>query len=198
MVIVLDPNFQPVWVWNSFHWLSTNRLGTDHPIPSDWLHGNSVSWSPEDGDLVVSLRTQDWAIKIDYANGTGNGRVSMEVGGRAETSRRSPTPPNRGSLTSTTCAMSTTRHSWSSMTETPAKRRSGARTAAGRNGPQRAEHDGDAAGECRHGQLLVLPRQRQMLPTATSPSRPGALKGRSGPASQSRCSQMAPGSMCSK
>jgi hypothetical protein len=80
MVIVLDQNFQPVWVWNSFRWLNTNRLGTDHPIPTDWLHANSVSWSPADADLVVSLRTQDWAIKIDYANGTGNGHVVWKLG----------------------------------------------------------------------------------------------------------------------
>ena len=75
-----------MWVWNAFNRLSTSRLGTDHPIPSDWLHGNSVSWSPEDGDLVVSLRTQDWAIKINYANGTGNGRSSGSWG-PAEASR---------------------------------------------------------------------------------------------------------------
>jgi hypothetical protein len=80
MVIVLDQNFQPVWVWNSFRWLNTNRLGADHPVPTDWLHANSVSWSPEDADLVVSLRTQDWAIKINYANGKGNGRVVWKLG----------------------------------------------------------------------------------------------------------------------
>ena len=80
MVIVLDQNFHPTWVWNSFRWLNTNRLGTDHPIPTDWLHANAVSWSPEDADLVVSLRTQDWAIKIDYANGTGNGHVVWKLG----------------------------------------------------------------------------------------------------------------------
>ncbi len=80
LVIVLDQNFHPVWVWNSFRWLSTNRLGTDHPVPTDWLHANSVSWSPEDDDLVVSLRTQDWAIKIDYADGTGNGHVIWKLG----------------------------------------------------------------------------------------------------------------------
>jgi hypothetical protein len=80
MVIVLDQNFQVVWVWNAFRWLSTNRLGTDNPVPTDWLHANSVSWSPEDGDLVVSLRTQDWAIKINYANGKGNGRVLWKLG----------------------------------------------------------------------------------------------------------------------
>jgi arylsulfate sulfotransferase len=80
LVIVLDQNFQPVWVWNAFRWLNTNRLGTDDPVPSDWLHGNSVSWSPEDGDLVVSLRTQDWSLKINYANGKGNGRVVWKLG----------------------------------------------------------------------------------------------------------------------
>ncbi len=80
MVIVLDQNFQPVWVWNSFNWLSTNRLGFDHPVPTDWLHGNSVSYSPEDGDLLVSLRTQDWAVKINYANGAGNGRIVWKLG----------------------------------------------------------------------------------------------------------------------
>jgi arylsulfate sulfotransferase len=80
MVIVLDQNFQPVWVWNSFRWLNTNRLGFDHPVPTDWLHGNSVTWSPSDADLVVSLRTQDWAIKINYANGKGNGHVVWKLG----------------------------------------------------------------------------------------------------------------------
>ena len=80
MVIVLDQNFQPVWVWNAFRWLNTNRLGFDHPVPTDWLHGNSVTWSPSDDDLVVSLRTQDWAIKINYANGKGNGHIIWKLG----------------------------------------------------------------------------------------------------------------------
>ncbi len=80
LVIVLDQNFQPVWVWNSFRWLNTNRLGTDHPVPTDWLHANSVSWSPEDDDLIVSLRAQDWVIKIDYADGKGNGHIVWKLG----------------------------------------------------------------------------------------------------------------------
>ena len=122
MVIVLDQNFQPVWVWNSFRWLNTNRLGTDHPVPTDWLHANSVSWSPEDDDLVVSLRAQDWAIKINYANGKGNGRVVWKLGAGGSFKAIANTP-NRGSPTSTTCATSTTRPSWSSMTATPARRR---------------------------------------------------------------------------
>jgi hypothetical protein len=80
MVVVLNQNLHPVWVWNSFRWLSTNRLGFDHPVATDWLHANSVSWSPEDDDLLVSLRTQDWIIKIDYADGTGNGHIVWKLG----------------------------------------------------------------------------------------------------------------------
>ena len=80
MVLVLDQNFHVAWAWDAFKWLNTNRLGKDHPIPSDWLHANAVSWSPEDQDLVVSMRTQDWAIKIDYAGGTGDGHVVWKLG----------------------------------------------------------------------------------------------------------------------
>ena len=80
MVIVLNPDLQVTWVWNSFRWLNTNRLGTDHPITSDWIHANAVSWSPEDDNLIVSSRTQDWIIKIDYADGTGNGHVIWKLG----------------------------------------------------------------------------------------------------------------------
>ena len=53
------------------------RLGEG---PSDWLHANSIAWSPEDGDLIVSLRSQDWVIKIDYGNGTGDGHVVWRLG----------------------------------------------------------------------------------------------------------------------
>ena len=110
MVIVLDQNFQVSWVWNAFDWLDTNRLPTDGEGPGDWLHANSISWSPEDGDLIVSLRAQDWVIKIDYANGTGDGHVVWTSGaGRQFHHHSSPRTHPRGSPTSTTCAISTTR-----------------------------------------------------------------------------------------
>ena len=134
MVIVLDQNFQVSWVWNSFSWLNTNRLGTDYPTPSDWLHANAVSWSPEDDDLIVSLRTQDWVIKIDYADGTGNGHVIWKLGpgGNFKAIANTPQPvvhpPARRAATSTTTPC------WSSMTGTPASKTTKRRTAAGRNG----------------------------------------------------------------
>jgi Arylsulfotransferase (ASST)/Carbohydrate binding module (family 35)/Protein of unknown function (DUF642) len=88
MVIVLNQNFQVSWVWNAFDWLPTSRLPT---LPSDtvtangityidWTHCNSISWSPEDGNLIVSVRDQDWVVKIDYANGTGDGHVIWTLG----------------------------------------------------------------------------------------------------------------------
>jgi hypothetical protein len=80
MVIVLDQNFQVAWVWDSFQWLDTSRLPPLGEGPLDWLHANSVDFSPEDGDLIVSLRAQDWVIKIDYANGTGDGHVVWTLG----------------------------------------------------------------------------------------------------------------------
>jgi hypothetical protein len=80
MVIVLDQNFQVAWVWDPFKWLNVRRLPTLREGPSDWLHANSVAWSPADGNLIVSLRSQDWVIKLNYANGTGNGHVIWRLG----------------------------------------------------------------------------------------------------------------------
>ena len=80
MVIVLDQNFQVAWVWDPFQWLNTNRLPTLGEGASDWMHANSVAWSPADGDLLVSMRSQDWVVKINYANGTGDGHVVWRLG----------------------------------------------------------------------------------------------------------------------
>ena len=80
MVIVLDQNFQVAWVWDPFAWLDTNRLPTLGEGPGDWLHANSIAWSPADGNLMVSMRSQDWVIKIDYANGAGDGHVVWRLG----------------------------------------------------------------------------------------------------------------------
>ena len=80
MVLVLDKNLQIVWDWDPFLWLDTNRLPTLGEGPTDWLHANAISWSPEDGDLLVSLRSQDWVIKIDYDNGNGDGHVVWTLG----------------------------------------------------------------------------------------------------------------------
>jgi hypothetical protein len=83
MVIVLDENFQVAWTWNAFDFLDVHRAPVGEPTatdPVDWLHSNAVAWSPTDGNLVVSIRNQDWVIKIAYENGTGDGHVIWRLG----------------------------------------------------------------------------------------------------------------------
>ena len=96
MVVVLDQNFQVTWAWDAFDYLDVKRgptlgeivlpgvVGPASAVPRlpavDWLHLNAVSLSPTDGDLVLSLRHQDWVIKIDYRNGAGDGHVIWRLG----------------------------------------------------------------------------------------------------------------------
>ena len=92
MIIVLDPNLQVVWAWDTFDHLDLSRaavLGEVCPggctplylAPSanDWTHGNSVQLTP-DGNLVYSARHQEWVVKIDYQNGAGTGDILWKLG----------------------------------------------------------------------------------------------------------------------
>jgi hypothetical protein len=104
MLMVLDQDLQVVWTWDAFDHLDAHRapilgeLCGPGPCPLigavDWLHENAVSWSPADGNLLVSVRHQDWVIKIDYANGTGDGHVIWRLGkdGDFAVSSNDPSP----------------------------------------------------------------------------------------------------------
>jgi hypothetical protein len=96
-IIVLDQNFLVSWVWDAFDHLDVTRkavLGEDcdnpaggggcppyhlAPTANDWLHSNAIDYTP-DGHFLVSMRHQDWVIKVNYANGTGNGNVIWRLG----------------------------------------------------------------------------------------------------------------------
>lgn len=96
MIIVLDADFQVSWAWDAFDHLDVNRgpvlgeivqPGSAQPTASvptlpavDWLHLNAVSWSPADQNLVLSIRHQDWVVKIDYRNGEGDGHILWRLG----------------------------------------------------------------------------------------------------------------------
>jgi len=90
MLMVLDQDLQVVWTWDAFDHLDVNRApilgeicaGAPCPLTGavDWLHENAVGWSAADGNLVISVRTQDWVIKIAYAHGTGDGHVIWRLG----------------------------------------------------------------------------------------------------------------------
>jgi len=107
VIILLDQNFQVLWYWNAFDHacsgggcLDINRPGnntcTSNPETgktqggcppvllsspaNDWLHINSLQYFPSDGDLLASVRNQDWIAKIDYQNGGGTGDVLWRLG----------------------------------------------------------------------------------------------------------------------
>jgi len=78
VIIDLDQNHKPVWVWDAFDHLDVNR----HPYFAmpDWIHPNAITYSPDDGNLLFSTRSQSWIVKIDYRNGAGSGAVLWKLG----------------------------------------------------------------------------------------------------------------------
>jgi arylsulfate sulfotransferase len=77
VIIDLDTKLNPVWVWNEFDHLDVNR----HPYMfPDWTHTNAVVYSPDDGNLIVSMRHQNWVVKVDYNNGAGQGDILWRLG----------------------------------------------------------------------------------------------------------------------
>jgi len=77
VIIDLDQNHNPVWAWNEFNHLDINRRPYSYP---DWTHTNAILYSPSDGDLIISIRHQNWLIKIDYNNGVGSGDIVWHLG----------------------------------------------------------------------------------------------------------------------
>ena len=77
VLIDLDENRKPVWVWNAFDHLDT----THHPLGvPDWTHANAIIDSPEDGNLILSMRNQNWVVKINYRDGAGDGSILWRLG----------------------------------------------------------------------------------------------------------------------
>lgn len=77
VVVDLDQNWNPVWLWNEFDHLDVNR----HPMQfPDWTHTNSVAYSTDDGNFIVSIRHQNWIVKVDYRNGAGTGDILWKLG----------------------------------------------------------------------------------------------------------------------
>jgi protein-S-isoprenylcysteine O-methyltransferase Ste14 len=89
-VVDLDQNYKPAWSWSSFDHLDVNR----HPMLfPDWTHANTIAYSADDGNIVLSLRNQSWVIKVDYSNGHGNGDVLWRLGYQGDFTLLSPNSP---------------------------------------------------------------------------------------------------------
>jgi hypothetical protein len=94
MIVVLDPDLQVVWSWDAFDHLDPTRVALlDEQCPrdpgcapyyllpeaNDWTHSNSVGETP-DGALLLSVRHQEWVLKIDYRGGEGDGAILWRLG----------------------------------------------------------------------------------------------------------------------
>lgn len=96
MILVLDRSWQVVWVWNAFDHLDVRRRATLNEtcaqgepgcqpffladVVNDWTHTNAITYSPIDGNLLFSVRNQDWIVKVDYREGLGGGDVLWRLG----------------------------------------------------------------------------------------------------------------------
>ncbi len=96
LIVSLDEDWQVVWYWDAFVELDLDRRAIldEHCIDQtpgcppltlavvarDWTHGNCIVPAWDTGDLLYSLRHQDWIVTIDYDNGAGNGSVREILG----------------------------------------------------------------------------------------------------------------------
>lgn len=77
-----DPQRQlPVWTWSTFDHLNPSRIlyGISNGF-ADWTHSNALVYSPDDGNILLSMRNQNWFIKINYENGEGDGSILWKFG----------------------------------------------------------------------------------------------------------------------
>lgn len=66
-----------VWAWTAFDHVPLTHAPYGYP---DWTHANAIIYSPDDGNLILSMRDQNWIIKIDYSDGAGDGNILWHLG----------------------------------------------------------------------------------------------------------------------
>lgn len=90
VLVDLDTNLNPVWVWSEFDNLSPSRAPAGYP---DWTHTNAVIYDPSDGNLLVSSRHQSWLMKVNYNNGAGAGNILWRLGYQGDFTLTNGTQP---------------------------------------------------------------------------------------------------------
>jgi arylsulfate sulfotransferase len=80
-LVDIDPSGNVVWAWSSFDHLDVNRHLLGLP---DWTHSNAIVYTPDDGNLLLSMRNQSWILKIDYKNGSGSGNILWRLGNQGD------------------------------------------------------------------------------------------------------------------
>ncbi len=92
MIVVLDPDLNVTWTWDTFDNLDVSRMAVLGetcpgacaptilaPTGNDWTHGNAIQ-ETADGNLLYSSRHQDWLIKVAYNYGDGDGHIIWRMG----------------------------------------------------------------------------------------------------------------------
>jgi len=69
-IVELDSEGLSTWSWSTFDHLDTSRFPTNlslskKPGGYEWTHANAILLSDSDGSLLLSLRNQNWIVKID-------------------------------------------------------------------------------------------------------------------------------------
>ena len=77
VLVDVDEKGNPDWAWNAFDHLDINRRPMNFP---DWTHANGVVYSTDDHNLLLSMRHQNWIIKIEFLDGLGSGKVMWRLG----------------------------------------------------------------------------------------------------------------------
>ncbi len=77
VLVDIDATGNPVWVWNAFDHLDVNRHPMNFP---DWTHSNDMLYSSDDHNLLLSIRHQNWIVKIEYLDGQGSGNILWRLG----------------------------------------------------------------------------------------------------------------------
>jgi arylsulfate sulfotransferase len=79
VIIDVDPNngFAVDWVWNEFDHLDIDRQPMGFP---DWTHTNAITYSSSDHNILISIRHQNWVVKVDYDDAAGDGSILWHLG----------------------------------------------------------------------------------------------------------------------
>jgi arylsulfate sulfotransferase len=107
-IVDLDQNWNVTWSWSAYDHLDVNRAavlgetcdtsnaGCPELILSttanDWLHANSLNYLPQTGNILLSIRHQDWVVKINYADGAGSGGILWRLGAGGDFNIQSDDP----------------------------------------------------------------------------------------------------------
>jgi hypothetical protein len=90
VVVDLDENWNPDWVWSEFDHLDVNR----HPMGwPDWTHSNGLAYSADDGNFLISCRHQNWVIKVNFQDGKGDGSIIWKLGYQGDFTLKGGTDP---------------------------------------------------------------------------------------------------------